>query len=207
MDHVITKISEMDIKQQPSNVELNDTKRQKLDVVEPQPSTSAASHGPDLKASVSKEDAGQVEGESLSFYHSVVMLLLINLREMNQDDIGFQYQVWTKRKEYGKLGDIVMGENDDALAIYNHIIEEQTKQFGATHPNVLAVMSNKAAILRNTFKHEEALIIYSHIVDILTAELGETHMKTLQSLRDKAEALIAMEKYKEAFDIYTHHHG
>jgi hypothetical protein len=51
---------------------------------------------------------GAAASHGMVFHLGITMLLLFSLKEISQEDLGFQYEISLEKKGYEKLDDIVL---------------------------------------------------------------------------------------------------
>ncbi|KAF4517991.1 hypothetical protein B566_EDAN008827, partial [Ephemera danica] len=96
---------------------------------------------------------------------------------------------------------VSLGKYEEALSIYNSVLETRSQQLGLNHPDTIAIMNNKASVLAHLKKYEEVLRIFNQVIEASVEQLGSHHPQTLQSKSNKARVLFSMEKYEEALNI------
>ncbi len=71
------------------------------------------------------------------------------------------------------------GKYDEALRIYEGVVNVKERVLGVEHPDTLATRHNMASALNEQGKYDESLRIYEEVLDVEERVLGAEHPSTL----------------------------
>jgi eukaryotic-like serine/threonine-protein kinase len=88
----------------------------------------------------------------------------------------------------------------DAIAVYEALIIQQTERLGVNHVKRLSTMHDLAFVYSAIGSHQEALKLYDEVVRRRSTVYGEEGESTLISLENLAEQQMRVENYRAAAD-------
>jgi tetratricopeptide (TPR) repeat protein len=108
---------------------------------------------------------------------------------------------WVTMRQRNDLG-IAMnraGNDDEALKVYEEVLEDQERELGPDAPDVASTLNNIGALLRDKGRFEEVLEIYERALEIRKNEFGWEHSDTAESLGNMGALMIDLEQYEDAW--------
>ena len=93
-------------------------------------------------------------------------------------------------------------DDDEAMEIYNEVLQQRRAVLGDDHPDTLATMNNVASILVNKGNFKTALEIYEQVLQQEKEVLGEDHPSTLTTMTNLGSVLSNQANYDAAMEIY-----
>jgi len=89
-----------------------------------------------------------------------------------------------------------LGELEQALSIFERLLNQAEKQYGSNHPITLDLLQEQALTLRQLNRLDEALAMYQQLVEGMTTNYGPHSLSTLLARINQATAHM----YAGAFD-------
>ena len=94
------------------------------------------------------------------------------------------------------------GRLDEAIALYEQILEDRTRILGPHHPNTLTSRNNLAGAYRDAGRLDDAIPLYEQILEDSTRILGPDHPDTLISRNNLASAYQDAGRLNDAIALY-----
>ena len=94
------------------------------------------------------------------------------------------------------------GRLDEAIALYEQILEDRTRILGPEHPDTLLSRNNLAYTYQDAGRLDEAIALYEQTLEDRTRILGPHHPNTLTSRNNLASAYLAVGRSEEARKLF-----
>ena len=94
------------------------------------------------------------------------------------------------------------GRLDEAIALYEQILEDRTRILGPHHPSTLTSRNNLAYAYQDAGRLNDAITLYEQNLKDLEGLLGPDHPHTLQARNNLASAYRAAGRLDEAITLY-----
>ena len=94
------------------------------------------------------------------------------------------------------------GRLDEAIALYEQILEDRTRILGPHHPNTLTSRNNLAGAYRDAGRLDDAIPLYEQILEDSTRILGPDHPDTLISRNNLASAYQDAGRLDDAIALF-----
>jgi tetratricopeptide (TPR) repeat protein len=126
-------------------------------------------------------------------YDRALMLFDRATEKLQMNPISAAAAMHDKAKTLSKMGGTANPE--EAMALYNRVIEIMTTSLGANHAYTAVTMHNKAYALVSmggSSNLQAAVELYDDVIKISASVLGADHIDTTATMHAKAKALVVM---------------
>ncbi len=97
---------------------------------------------------------------------------------------------------------MLMGDLDEARAIYEESLEAHRKTFGEDHPEYAATLENLGGVAYRQHYYDEALSLLAQVRDIRERNLGPDHIDVARTMANMGVIATSSGKFDEALVIF-----